>query len=96
MKSRLFPAFSVRLADIQITNSLVGKYAREHICPSGNRQKIELYDIGVIGNYGDFPRFSFKGEKDIDPLLPLTFHYPLLRYFKASIRNKENRLDVYK
>lgn len=56
----------------------------------------DLYDIGVIGNYGDFPRFSFKGEKDIDPLLPLTFHYPLLRYFKASIRNKENRLDVYK
>ena len=44
MKSRLFPAFSVRLADIQITNSLVGKYAREHICPSGNRQKIELVD----------------------------------------------------
>lgn len=56
----------------------------------------DLYDIGVIGNYGDFPRFSFKGEKDIDPLLPLTFHYPLLRYFKASIRNKEKRLDVYK
>ena len=48
----------------------------------------DLYDIGVIGNYGDFPRFSFKGEKDIDPLLPLTFHYPLLRYFKASFRNK--------
>ncbi len=43
----------------------------------------DLYDIGVIGNYGDFTRFSFKGEKDIDPLLPLTFHYPLLRYFKA-------------
>lgn len=55
----------------------------------------DLYDIGVIGNYGDFPRFSFKDEKDIDPLLPLTFHYPLLRYFKASIRNKVRWLDVY-
>ena len=56
----------------------------------------DLYDIGVIGNYGDFPRFSFKGEKDIDPLLPLTFHYPLLRYFKASIINRERWLDDYK
>lgn len=56
----------------------------------------DLYDIGVIGNYGDFLRFSFKGEKDIDPLLPLTFHYPLLRYFKASIQHKEKRLDTYK
>lgn len=56
----------------------------------------DLYDIGVIGNYGDFPRFAFKGEKDIDPLLPLTFHYPLLRYFKASIRSKEDMLDTYK
>lgn len=56
----------------------------------------DLYDIGVIGNYGDYPRFSFKGEKDIDPLLPLTFHYPLLRYFKASIKSKEKWLDTYR
>lgn len=46
----------------------------------------DLYDIGVIGNYGNgTPRFSFKGDKSIDPMLPLTFHYPLLRFFKASI-----------
>lgn len=55
----------------------------------------DLYDIGVIGNYCDFPRFSFKGEDGIDPLLPLTFHYPLLRYFKASVRPKETHLISY-
>ena len=55
----------------------------------------DLYDIGVIGNYSDYPRFSFKGEEGIDPLLPLTFHYPLLRYFKASIRPKATSLDSY-
>ena len=55
----------------------------------------DLYDIGVIGNYCDFPRFSFKSEDGIDPLLPLTFHYPLLRYFKASVRPKETHLISY-
>lgn len=57
----------------------------------------DLYDIGVIGNYGDLPRFTFKGDKDIDPTLPLTFHYPLLRFFKASIkhRDREKKLEVY-
>lgn len=48
----------------------------------------DLYDMGVIGNYGDFPRFSFKGEADIDPMTPLTIHYPLIRFFKASIKQR--------
>lgn len=56
----------------------------------------DLYDIGVIGNYGALPRFSFKGDKDIDPMMPLTFHYPLLRFFKASIKAHERKLDTYK
>ena len=56
----------------------------------------DLYDVGVIGNYGDVPRFSFKGDNNIDPMLPLTFHYPLLRFFRASIKDKEKRLEVYK
>lgn len=56
----------------------------------------DLYDIGVIGNYGNgTPRFSFKGDKDIDPMLPLTFHYPLLRFFKASIKSYDKRLSEY-
>ncbi len=46
----------------------------------------DLYEIGIIGNYGSLPRFSFKGDKDIDPMRPLTLHYPLLRFFRASIR----------
>ena len=48
----------------------------------------DLYEIGVIGNYGKNPRFSFKGETDIDPLMPITIHYPLIRFFKASIPSK--------
>lgn len=48
----------------------------------------DLYEIGVIGNYGANPRFSFKGESDIDPLMPLTIHYPLLRFFKTSMPNR--------
>lgn len=55
----------------------------------------DLYDIGVIGNYGDIPRFSFKGDTDIDPMLPLTFHYPLLRFFRAYIKNRERKLETY-
>ncbi|MGB4661130.1 MAG: hypothetical protein WBI07_18305 [Mobilitalea sp.] len=46
----------------------------------------DLYDIGVIGNYGGNSRFVFKGDDDIDPLSPLTIHYPLIRFFKASIK----------
>ena len=48
----------------------------------------DLYEIGVIGNYGTNPRFSFKGDTDISPTMPLTIHYPLIRFFKASIPNK--------
>lgn len=48
----------------------------------------DLYEIGVVGNYGKNPRFSFKGDIDIDPLIPLTIHYPLIRFFKASIPHK--------
>lgn len=48
----------------------------------------DLYDIGVIGNYGSNPRFSFKGDTDISPVMPMTIHYPLIRFFKASIPNK--------
>ena len=33
--------------------------------------------------------------KDIDPMLPLTFHYPLLRFFKASIKSYDKRLSEY-
>ena len=42
----------------------------------------DLYDLGVVGNSGKYPRFSFKGEADIDPSTPLIVHYPLRRYFK--------------
>lgn len=49
----------------------------------------DLYDIGVIGNFGDFPRFVFRGDVDINPIAPLTIHYPLIRFFKASIRRRE-------
>lgn len=48
----------------------------------------DLYEIGVIGNYGPNPRFSFKGDTDISPTMPLTIHYPLIRFFKASLPNK--------
>ena len=51
----------------------------------------DLYEIGVIGNYGDNPRFSFKGDSDIDPLMPITLHYPLIRFFKASMPNKRKK-----
>ena len=56
----------------------------------------DLYDMGVLGNYGSLPRFSFKGDKDIDPMMPLTFHYPLIRYFRASIKAFEQKLEVYR
>lgn len=46
---------------------------------------IDLYDAGIIGNYGSNPRFVFKGDDEIDPMMPLTIHYPLIRFFKASI-----------
>lgn len=48
----------------------------------------DLYEIGVIGNYGSNPRFSFKGDTDISPTMPMTIHYPLIRFFKASLSNK--------
>lgn len=51
----------------------------------------DLYEIGVIGNYGDNSRFTFKGDKDIDPLMPITIHYPLIRFFKASMPNKHKK-----
>lgn len=51
----------------------------------------DLYDIGVIGNYGTIKRFSFKGDKDIDPMAPLTIHYPLIRFFKAQIKNYQRK-----
>lgn len=46
----------------------------------------DLYDIGVIGNYGHIPRFVFLGDRDIDPLMPFTIHYPLIKYFRASMK----------
>jgi len=55
----------------------------------------DLYDIGVIGNYGSLARFSFKGDADIDPMMPLTFHYPLIRFFRASIKAFEKNLKTY-
>ncbi|MBE5814286.1 MAG: hypothetical protein E7320_03630 [Clostridiales bacterium] len=65
---------------------------------NGNRKPAhilrDLYDIGVIGNYGEVKRFAFKGDKDIDPMLPLTFHYPLLRYFKAQFQKPDKR-EIY-
>ena len=51
----------------------------------------DLYEIGIIGNYGINPRFTFKGDTDIDPLMPITIHYPLIRFFKASMPNKHKR-----
>lgn len=45
----------------------------------------DLYDIGIIGNYGSTSRFMFKGDTDIDPIMPITIHYPLINFFQASI-----------
>lgn len=51
----------------------------------------DLYDVGVIGNYGKFPRFVFFGDRDIDPLTNVTIHYPLINFFRASMKNsREN------
>lgn len=50
----------------------------------------DLYDIGVIGNYGSIARFVFLGDRDIDPLMPLTIHYPLIKYFRASMKAFEH------
>lgn len=57
----------------------------------------DLYEIGIIGNYGDNPRFTFKGDTDIDPLMPITIHYPLIRFFKASMpyKHKKSTSDNY-
>ncbi len=65
----------------------------EEVATLANNQKPatilkDLYEVGVIGNYGENPRFSFKGDIDIDPLRSLTIHYPLISFFKASIPNK--------
>ena len=27
----------------------------------------------------------FKGDTDIDPIMPITIHYPLIKFFQASI-----------
>lgn len=53
----------------------------------------DLYEIGVLGNYGRNPRFIFKGDIDIDPLMPITIHYPLIRFFKASMPNRHSNYD---
>ncbi len=45
----------------------------------------DLYDIGIIGNYGSTSRFMFKGDTDIEPIMPITIHYPLISFFQASI-----------
>lgn len=50
----------------------------------------DLYDVGIIGNYGRVSRFSFRGDKDIDPMSLLTIHYPLMRFFKAKLK-KNNK-----
>jgi hypothetical protein len=51
----------------------------------------DLYEIGVIGNYGTNPRFSFKGDTDLCPTMPMTIHYPLIRFFKASLPKRRKR-----
>lgn len=53
----------------------------------------DLYDIGVIGNYAHVPRFVFLGDRDIDHLAQLTIHYPLIKYFRASMKAFENKSD---
>lgn len=55
----------------------------------------DLYDVGIVGNYGKVPRFSFRGDKDIDPMAPLTIHYPLIRFFKASITSLQDKYKKY-
>ena len=45
----------------------------------------DLYDIGIIGNYGANSRFVFKGDIDVDPMMQITIHYPLIKFFQASI-----------
>ena len=49
----------------------------------------DLYDVGVIGNYGAIPRFTFLGDRDIDPMTPVTIHYPLIKFFRASMKKFE-------
>ena len=51
----------------------------------------DLYEIGVIGNYGSNPRFSFKGDTDLSPTMPMTIHYPLIRFFRASLSKKRKK-----
>lgn len=46
----------------------------------------DLYDVGIIGNYALNSRFVFKGDTDIDPIMPITIHYPLIKFFQASIK----------
>lgn len=45
---------------------------------------IDLYNLGIIGNYGRNPAFIFRGDKDFDPLALITIHYPLTRFFKVN------------
>ena len=51
----------------------------------------DLYDVGVIGNYGRFPRFVFFGDRDIDPLTKVTIHYPLINFFRASMNYSRSK-----
>ena len=50
-----------------------------------------LYNVGVVGNYEKVPRFEFKGDRDIDPSAAVTIHYPLIKFFKASMKEFERR-----
>lgn len=49
----------------------------------------DLYDAGIIGNYASNSRFIFKGDDVIDPMLPLTIHYPLLRFFNTTFKKNQ-------
>ncbi|MBR2931097.1 MAG: hypothetical protein IKC32_07715 [Clostridia bacterium] len=53
----------------------------------------DLYDIGVIGNYGNVPRFIFLGDQEINPMASFTLHYPLLKFFGASIKRFEKSVN---
>ena len=52
----------------------------------------DLYDVGVIGNYGVVPRFVFLGDRDLDPASPMTIHYPLIKFFRSYIKPRKQSI----
>lgn len=67
-------------------NSTISKKANYSLRQSIINKRSELITQKVIDeNYGSNSRFMFKGDTDIDPIMPITIHYPLIKFFQASI-----------